>query len=325
MRKGFQKHLLLALIVCLFFCLTLSVLPSKFQGKGYDYDFHFQKAKGASITSTGKNVANYPPLYSLLSGFFSFRETVFYLSGLFFLGLLTPMLLVFITRNWVTALFYFCTTSYFYFFEQGVYPFALALFLCFLVLYFKNLWARLALLPVALLTHSIGFQLVGVFLIIVLLQEAGLFERLFKLLPFFPACSGYFPTDRPAGLLDPDLLPQYIVSTSGSGASRALDMGKFLKLNVEIIPLPFLIMSVKGFFVNRDWHLLVLFAGFLTAGVWHYRFFYVAALVSLIGLTSFYKRLSGWWRVGFLALVLAWGVFQFVMWFRYKFFCFPLG
>ncbi len=322
-----NKQLVLALIVCLFFCLIFAIMPYKFQGKGYDYYFHFEKAKGMEVTSDKKPTSNYPPLYHKIAGYFSFREKTFYLFSLFFLGLLTPLLLVLISKNWITALFYYCTTSYFYFFEQGVYSFALVVFMCLLVLWIKDFRIRTGLVLLGVLAHSHGFQLIGFFLFVVLLWETGILNRLLKFVSFVPACSGYFPTgtNRPDSFLDTDLLPSQIVSTSGTDSSRAIDFGKFSKLNIDIIPLPFLIMSLKGLFNKKHWHYLILFFAFMVAGVWHYRFWYVAAIISLFGLTSFYEELEGKWRFGFIVLVLVWGVFQFVVWFRYKWYCFPLG
>lgn len=318
-----DKNLQIALVICLFVVLVIALLPGQFQGKGYDYYFHYAKAKGLpeynDLQANSFPTTNYPPLFHWAAQFFSFREESFYSFTLFFLGLILPLTLFFLTRHWVSVLFYFSATSFFYFFETGVYPQALAIWLMLLMLYFKSWPVRIALILLGILAHSTGFYLLALTAFLLFLKES-------KALPFFPfACSGYFPEE---GSRPNELLETEIVAGSSSGRSNALNFGNLTKFLVEIFPLPFALMAINGFWMEKNWHLFLLFLAGIIGGLFDYRIFYVSAIVGLIGLTDFYKRVISnsalRWRIIFFAFCLIYAGFQFFIWFRLKFYCYPL-
>lgn len=323
-----KENLTIAFILCLAFSLLIAALPNDFHGKGYDYYFHYGKAKGheqyEDMQGNTFSTMNYPPLFHWLASIFSFREETFYLFALFFLGIAIPITLVFITGHWISALLYFSATSFFYHFETGLYPQALAVFLALLVLHFKDWRIRIALVALGILAHSTGFYLVALFALACYLKESGLLEKAISKLKVFPvACSGWFPRNRPNELLETE-----IIEGSSRGTSNALNLGRLTKFCVEIFPLPFAIMALFGFFIEKDWHLLLIFFVGLMFGIFEYRIFFVSAIVGIIGLTTFFKRVvSNWsfkWQLPFFALVFAYAFIQFHVWWQLKFYCYPL-
>ena len=321
-----DRNLQIALVICLFFVMVIGILPAQFHGKGYDYYFHYAKAKGlpeyTDLEANSFPTPLYPPLFHWFASLFSFQEESFYLFSLFFLGLVIPITLYFLTKHWIVVLFYFSATSFFYFSETGIYPQALAIWLMLLMLYFKNWKVRIALILLGLLAHSTGFYLLGLTAMLLFLKES----KVLSSLPFFPfACSGYFPEK---GSRPNELLATEIMAGSSSGKSNALNLGNLTKFCVEIFPLPFALMALQGFWLKKNWHLFLLFTAGLVGGLFDYRMFFVSAIVGLIGLTDFYKLVISnsalRWRLAFFAFTLLYAGFQFFIWFRLKLFCYPL-
>src|SRR3990167_214282 len=69
-----------------------------------DFNAHYSRVSGLM---TGK----YPPLTDVVGKPFSVSPEIFYYAGLLISFLLIPALLVRLTGNWLTALFYFATSS----------------------------------------------------------------------------------------------------------------------------------------------------------------------------------------------------------------------
>jgi len=326
-----DENIKIALIICCIFIFIIAILPTNFHGRGYDYYFHYAKAKGMEqyYDTLGRSTetVNYPPLFSWFTKLFSFREETFYFSSLIFLGLIIPISLVFLTRHWITALLYFSATSFFYFSETGIFAQATAIFLLILMLYFKKWYIRLALVFMSILAHSFGFYLAIIMITLIYFKETELFEKIYyKMidLPFMPvACSGWFPEDRPNEILETE-----IIGGSSRGTSNALNLGRLTKFCVEIFPLPFAIMALYGFYFEKDWHLLIMFFIGILGGLFDYRIFFVSAVIGLIGLTNFYKRIitnsNFKFKLLFYAFTIIYAFIQFYIWFRLKYYCYPL-
>ncbi len=300
--------------------LLISLLPPKLLGGGHDYFFHLAKARGEEHYTNEfgevKNTSYYPPLFHWLAAPFAFREQTFHFLVLILIGVGIPMSLFFATGRWETVAFYFCCSSIFYFFEIGYYGQAMAFFVVSLMFVVKNSWLRLALVALAILSHSTGFFFALIVFISFTLKENGFFERLAG----FLACSGWFPHNRPDELMGTSIVPG-----ASDFMSLKLNLGRLVKLGVEIFPLPFILMALGGFVRRKEWHFIAI--GFIAfvVGTQNFRVFYVIPLVGVIGLTHFYQgiektKLKKW----FWLMVLCYGVVQFFVWWQYKTYCFPL-
>src|SRR3989304_9548991 len=123
-----------AFLICVAFLTLFSLMPFELLGNGFDYDFHLSKARGNTTTENGINTQEYAPLYSIISQFFVFKEIVFKFLGLLMLGLIIPLLVFKLSRDWFSVILYFTTTSFFYFFEQGIYAQPLSMILMLVIL-----------------------------------------------------------------------------------------------------------------------------------------------------------------------------------------------
>lgn len=309
-----QDNLRVALIICLIFTVAFSMVPEQYQAKNYDWLAHFHKARG-QMRGGGddRDLLTYPPLGHMVGSVFTFREEHFYFYLLMLIGIVTPMLVFFLSgRNWVSVLLYFTATSYFYFMEGGLVPQAFVGILLLIAILVKDWRVRAVLIPLSVLTHSVGLQAMGLTLIVLFIFE----NKLYTLLPFFPGCSGYFGNNRPDAILDAQIVP------ATSPASRSLRVSYFLRLIVDIFPLPFLLIAVKEL-KNRP-KLLALVVLYLLLGLAHYRIFFFAPLVGIPGLVMFYEKLTSKNRLLFLGFSLLYGILQVYWWASYKLNCYPL-
>jgi len=227
------------------------------------------------------------------------------------------MFLFFATGRWETVAFYFLTSSIFYFFEIGYYAQAMAFVVVSAMFFVKNNLLRFFLLLLALLSHSMGLFLGLTVLAAFLLKESGLVSRIGG----FLACSGWFPVNRPDEMLGIEL-----VKGASDFMSLKLNLGRLIKLGIEIFPLPFILMALKGFEKRKEWHFIFIGLVAFVFGTQNFRAFYVIPLVGVIGLTYYYQdfikktRLKKW----FWLMVIVYGIIQFMVWWRYKSYCFPL-
>lgn len=312
-----NQQFAVALIICLTICLFLGVLPPKFNGQGYDYQFHFDKARGQD-ESNGKVTVVYPPLFHWLAGPFSFNEPAFYLFSLFLIGILTPMLLFYLTDNWVSVAFYFAVSEYFWFFEQGVYAQALIGIFLILVLMFDDWGFRAILLLLATLSHSTGFFAIGLTMLVLALHESGLLK---KAVGFLPGCSGLVGNKRPDTLLD----TRIIELVDSHQSLHGFRVSYILKLAFQIFPLPFLFMSMKYLWKHKLDYFLLIIAFVIVGFFLNYRVWYFITIPGIFGLTRFYENMNNPnLKKLFWILVILFGIFQFYMWFNYKWSCFPL-
>lgn len=313
-----------ALLICVGFLMFFALIPQQFLAEGFDYDFHLDKARGNDITSLGRNTQEYAPLYSWLSSFFIYKEIVFKFFGLLMLGLIIPMLVFKLSKDWFSVLLYFTTTSFFYFFEQGIYAQPLAMVLMLIVIIYKNNFIRILVLFLSLFAHSLGFQLVLLALFFMLLHETGWIELAFKKFKnVLLGCSGWFPIQdgvetRPNGFLD-----AHLFSEQSNNFSMSLRVSFLLKLIIEVFPLPYLYFATKQVLKNKDYGLFgIALASLLIGSFMDYRVFFVIPLVLLPALADFYRTLTGLHQKGFLILMTFTGLLNFIIWVRFKTLCF---
>lgn len=296
-----RKELEHVLLVCLVFTALFLAVPGSWHSGG-DYQTHFLSARYPSCQYKSwyssedmppKHVLNcesQPILFKWVAGFFTFQEQTFWGFSVIILTILTPLALFFLTRNLVTVWFYFSVSGYLYFLINGLQSQAFTGLFFILLLGFRNIFARLGLLMVLLLSHSQGFNLGVLTLLVVLFFEN---VKTFKNAFLSGGCSTVFGENRPEILNEGiDISPITENSPLYSLTSR-FTVAHFLVLFVKIVPLPFFLMSLKHLFESKKWDFLVLIALFLGLGlIVHDRVWYFLTPFYLVGLTGFYETLS---------------------------------
>lgn len=226
----------------------------------------------------------YAPLLPTILGIFTVRERYFEFATMFMILVVTPLIIVLITRTWLGAFFYFTTSSYLFFMTAGL--FAQSLLTIFLLGLFatKNNYIRLGLVVLGSISHSFGPLAMIVTIIIILIHEQKIVSGIGS---FFPAsfCSPVWGTSLPTALS---------TKVSGVGTTAEAmslnDVGSFF---TKMAPFPFLFISIKGF-VDRKEHdyLLLFFLSLLGAYFVNVRILLFAAIICVIGFTKTYPSLQ---------------------------------
>lgn len=153
------SFLILITILCLIYILHPGVDQLRFHP--HDLQFHYFKASGAFFVPgefiDQARLDSYAPLTSWIYAPFSFNLKTFYLFTLILFFLVMGLLLVYLSKHWITALFWVACSAP-YFFLEGVLAQGIATFLLIAFVY-SGLKLRLLLLCLGLLTHSWGFWL----------------------------------------------------------------------------------------------------------------------------------------------------------------------
>lgn len=166
-----EQHLRIGFIVLVVsVALTFLVHPGILDRKYYHHDFLFNyyKASGESFSPDqfidSVKIADYPPLSSWVFLPFSFNVSTYYLFALILFFLLFGLLLVYLSKQWVTGLFWVACSAPWLFLE-GVIAQGVLTFLFMFFLFASTRW-RLVLLLLALMTQSFGFWLLAVYWIV---------------------------------------------------------------------------------------------------------------------------------------------------------------
>lgn len=308
--KNLNKDLNKAFLVCIAFFVFFSLLPIEWHTIA-DFDFHFQKAKGCNGQF---DCEIYFPLLHFFGSIFSFSEIAFSRYLLFLIAFATPMLLYFVTRNWVSTWFYFATTQYFYLIEGGAaYPQALAGIMLLALFFFKNNWIRLAILVLSLLAHSQAFGLIGISWVVLLFFEN------FKT-RVLPACSAFFGKTEadPVG----NKVQVELVSVTGQFHEYGVQLKDIANFFIRIFPVPFLLASFWQLWREKNFAPIVLsFIFFYVSMVSSPRVLAMIPLLLLPSLTRFYSCLNGWWKKGFIVLSVLSFFWMFGSWVLFKINC----
>ena len=285
---------------------------------GGDYAFHFDKA-ATGCDNLGSNCDSYTPGFHALAWVFSFHEDAFFYFVIFLLAFVTPMLLHWITKNWVVVWLYFATTSYFWFMVDGIFPQALAGVALLLILGLKDWRIQSVVVLLSILVHSQAFflSLLAFFAVHAYhaFKKDGVNIGGAKL---FPACSGLFGKNRP------EILGEQVARhTSGGYKFTYADA---LIVFTKIFPLPFFYWSVKHLWTERKRldFILVAFAALVMGFFVSPRVFYVIPLALLPGLAWFYQKLSKeqkWKKHAFILLTIVSFAFQLYSWANFREVC----
>lgn len=284
-----MKELSKALIVCLPFLLVFLLMPN-FIGNSPDYSAHYEMAKENYLGERFTQPA-YAPLLATLLGIFTVKIEYFNFAAMFLIIIITPLLLVYITKNWLAALFYFTTSTYFYFTSAGLLSQALLGIFILLLFCSKNIYLRLGFVLLGGISHSYGVYAMLGALLIILLKENGFHK--FYLAGF---CSPVW-----GNKISPLLTQKVNPVLSGV---EGIAINDILSFFTKIAPFPFLFIAIKTFLEEKDYdYLLLIGVCFVAAYFVNARILYMIGLFSIIGFTKgFHKLVAKKFWVG-LALV----------------------
>ncbi len=311
-----NRDLSIALFISVLFLLVFSVIPFNWHQVG-DFNFHYQRAANECPEEYGQESCDaYYPLLHLVGGIFSFSQAAFANYLMIILLFITPLILFFTTKKWMTVWLYFTATQYVYLIQAGgAYPQALAGIFLILFLWQKNSLIRFVLLVITLVVHSQAFVLLLiVWLVQLFFENVGSFKNM------FPACSAIFGR-QPEDPIGQTILIQAVNKNGIIPISVIVkDIVNFF---VRTFPFPFLLAAFWQLKKEKDWALIVLVVvGFyygIAAG--QARIFLIIPLMLIPPLTRFYYNLNKKWRKWFFVLTLITFVINFGTWGLYKVQC----
>lgn len=262
--------------------------------EGTDFHRHMIKAQD-NCDNVDLNIWNtesckvYRPLLGILGGAFSGSEVQFATFGFLLIGILIPIGLFWITKHWISILFYFTTTNFFYGHIDGLYPQALATLFVIMMLGTKKWQYELGLLIFATISHGHGLEL-------------GVLVLLAKYLPkAFLACSGTFGKETPL------ILEQKLPAIGGVNPT----VGSLIHPFVRIIPLPFLLLATYQNMKDKKTELiLITIIGIVAGFTLSSRAMFIASIPMIIGLTSYYLQNKNKWGKHLIVASLLMGIYQ---------------
>ncbi len=215
------------------------------------------------------------------------------------------MLLYLQTKNWLSVWFYYSTTSYFWFFVDGIFAQALVSILFLLVFVLKDWRLQVLLLPLAILSHGHGFLLIT---IAIVLSNLG------------PSVKSFFPCSGVFGFSKPLILDQPIPGLVTTGIQ--FNVGNALIVPTKIFPFPFAFFALRQAWKDKEFHVLGLTIVTLVAGlVLSHRIFYLLPLILIPSLVKWVSKLNQTKRhVVLFSTILVFG-FQLYSWLNSKLVC----
>lgn len=293
MKKWFSFSIFLSLF---FVFLFNQVFTPDFAARG-DYSFHFEKSAGLTDRV-------YAPLGHIFGGFFSYSQNTFLILVTVIVGLVTPVLLALIGRNWQAALFFFAT-QYFWFMLSTISQALASIFLLGLFVT-KNNYLRFVFFVLAGASHGQGFILVGMAWLVILFFENFDFKN------FFPACGSLL------GKATPDIVNAHL----GGSPQFGVSVGTILNLFFKIIPFPFLYFGLKQLWKEKNFAPIVI--GVLAFGAMflsNNRTNYIIPLMILPFVGKYCSQAPKKLRWGFYVLSFSLIALQVWSWVRVKTTC----
>lgn len=298
------------------FLLVFSLIPLNWV-RVADFNFHLAKAAENCVEKYEEDRCNaYFPLLHFLGKPFSYSPIAFSHFLMILILFITPILLFFSTKHWMTIWLYFAATQYVYAIQAGgAYPQALAGIFVIIFFLIKNNWIKAGILPIAILAHSQAFVL-----LLLIWTVQLLFENQKNLKNMFPACSALFGRQE----VDPISNRIGIQAINKNGLQFFwLELKDVANFFVRVFPFPFLLMAFYQLWKEKDWvplvvSIIIFYYGFANASP---RMLWTIPLILLPSLTRFYMALEGKWKYAFLILSLITFLFNFGTWMAYKIRC----
>lgn len=260
---------------------------------------HWFKSRGECGNASDANWTTsscliYKPLLGILGIPFNSSMEDFTVYAFIIIGLITPLLLLYLTKNWISVLFYFTVTNYFYINMEGIYAQALV-FAFALAIITKKHWSIDILLVVLMnFTHGFGLQLGLIFFVIKYLKP---------ITNAMLSCSGTF------GESAPKFFSETAVNLStGAGA---FNYGSLIYIFTKVFPFPFMAIAVwQNLQDNRKDLVLYLLVGLFAGFVLQQRAFSLVPLIGIIGLTSFYSKAGSKGKLALFSVAVILGVYN---------------
>lgn len=270
----------------------------------HDFQFHYFKAGNADYTVSEfideEKLSIYAPLTSWVYAPFSFNLKTFYTYTLIIFFIVMGLLLAYLSKNWIAALFWLsCSAPYF--FLGGVLAQGLATFLL-IVFVYSRLKFRLILLCFGLLAHSWGFWLLLLYWLVELLVKTNWKEVMLGI------CGGtLFPAP-----VDPKIQPTNIfgvesISNLNLLGFNGLNRITWISIFRWIVMFPLLPFAFIGLWKNNRvwfWFSLLLFSGGFILLYW--RIVESVMPFVVLGLTYYYQTSSK--RMKMLLIIVAIGL-----------------
>lgn len=269
----------------------------------HDFQFHFFKASGHFVEKNEwvdqEKLDAYPPLSGWLFAPFSFNIIIFYVSVLFVFFVLFGLLLVRLSGHWVSALFWVACSAP-WFFLEGIIAQGIMTLLLLGFVFTKNIYLRLFLLVLALLTHGWGFWLLGGYWILEIVLNTN-----WRGVVLGVCGTSFFPVEAKVGAT----IQEVQASTTGTNlvGSKGLNMTNYVVVARWLLMFPLLPFGFIGLWkLNKTWFWFCLL-GFIGAFVLLY-WRIVESLMPFIvlGLTQYYQGLSK--KGKFLLILIALGL-----------------
>jgi hypothetical protein len=279
---------LLLLVGCigLVYFLHPSVVEIKFYP--HDFQFHFYKASGDSFKSTNyidqEKLDRYAPLTAWIWSPFSFHLIPFFLFTLFVFFVLFGLILVRLSRHWVSVLFWLACSAP-WFFIEGTLAQGVATLLLLVFVYVKTP-VRLVLLCLALLTHTWGFWLLGAYWVMEIIVKTN-WSRI-----SLGVCGGGLLPAINNGKETVILGNQVNVTTSILG-TKALNYGSYVYVLRWLAMFPLLPFGFMGLWkLNKTWFWFSLIVFLGAFGFLYWRIVESVMPFVVLGLTHYYKSMS---------------------------------
>ena len=314
--KGKNK----AFLICMFFLFISSsyLIPYVgFFGKMVDYENIWSCIRlgkmADGISNDTHNCLSYPPVWIQLGKIFSGREIFYKQMILIIFSLIMPLILFYITKEWITVWFYFTATNYYWaLLTSSFFPQAFSILLIMSMYFVKDRY-KIILLFLATITHSFGFSIGLIFLILLKLND------IIKENNILLNCSPFFGNDFNTNIINSDT----VLIEGGGGIEGHLKIKSLGSLLTKRIPLPFLYFGIKGLLKKKEYALFGLTVFFFVSGLfYHERSFYFMSLPIICGLGFHWKKiLNPFLKYGIIFLTLAYLFFHLEQLFALGVYC----
>jgi len=305
-----NKNLFKAIAICCLFMFVFSYFFSGLFQSGGDYNQHFYKAKngceGSETIGWSEDACEiYAPLFHTIAQPFTYHENAFFYFVLLLLGLVTPLIVFWFTKEWISVILYFTTTVYFYFNIDGFFPQALAGIILLLIFLVRDWRIQVALVGLSIFAHGHAFLLCLIGFGLINFKKGFLNNK-------FLGCSSTFGANKPEVF---DTPIQGLVTTGVQ-----FKLSHVLVFFARIFPLPFLICSI-WYSINKKYKIDLLLMAcfcFIAGFTVSHRAFYFIPLLLIPSLTMFAVGLKGKPRILFWLVVLVSFVYLFGGWINFK-------
>lgn len=318
-----HDHYVKAIIFCICVLAYFSFAGIHgFYGHSSDNESHRQMALDFDYKS------DYAPLFRILGHFFALDELTWVFFIMFLFAFLTPLLLVKITGSWWSALFYFAITSQFYWVIQGGFAQGLMLLFVLALFAFKDLRVRLVVFFIGLLSHSFAPFLLSVVLFILIINENWeMIKKHFNDFRnvVFGGCSALLGQNAvdDNSFFHETLNTSTLIGTPVTYWGQAITPWSLLTLLGKICPVFFAVPAFFKLWILKRFDLLLLVLFGVVASIQYgTRTWYLLFIPLVIGFTFYWKDLNSKnWKRFWLLLVLAYFVFQLLMWINFNLNC----